>query len=75
MTERSIRAEKYELTRWQSAQLRRKLPKNIYWIQIETGGLIHWNWDMLQNYLLNGMDSAEHQSLLEEYIATLPKAI
>jgi hypothetical protein len=75
MTERSIRAEKYELTRWQSAQLRRKLPKGIYWLQVESGGLIQWNWGLMQSYLLNGMDSAVHRALVEEYLATLPKAI
>jgi hypothetical protein len=74
MTERSIRAEKYELTRWQSAQLRRKLPRGLYWLQIERGGLVQFNWTLLQSYLLNGMDSVEHQALVEEYISTLPKA-
>jgi hypothetical protein len=75
MTERSIRAEKYELTRWQSAELRRKLPRGLYWHQIEKGGLVQFNWTLLQSYLINGGDSAEHQALLEEYIATLPKAV
>jgi hypothetical protein len=73
-SERSIRAEKYELTRWQSAQLRRKLPKGIYWLQIERGGLLQWNWTLLKSYLLNGADSPETQSLVEEYLSTLPKA-
>jgi hypothetical protein len=75
MTERSIRAEKYELTKWQSVQLRRKLPRGLYWLQIERGGLVQFNWTLLQSYLLNGADSAEHQALLEEYIETLPKAL
>ncbi len=63
MTERSIRAEKYEMTRWQSGQLRAKLPRGTYWLQIETGGLIQWNWTLLQSYLFNGADSPEHQAL------------
>jgi hypothetical protein len=73
MTERSIKREKYELTAWQSAQLRAKLSKGIYWLQIEKGGLILWNWCLLQSYLLNG-DCPNHQALVEEYMSTLPKA-
>jgi hypothetical protein len=74
MTERSIKRDKYELTSWQSAQLRAKLPKGIYWLQIESRGLIQWNWTLLQSYLLNGVDSPIHQALVEEYIATLPQS-
>jgi hypothetical protein len=74
MTERSIKREKYELTAWQSAQLRAKLPKGIYWLQIEKGGLIQWNWTLLQSYMLNGADCPQHRALVEEYIATLPQA-
>jgi hypothetical protein len=73
ITERSIKADKYELTNWQSGQLRKKLPRNIYWVQIVDRGSIAWNWTLLQHYLLNG-DRPEHQALVEEYIATLPKA-
>jgi hypothetical protein len=73
ITERSIRKDKIELTRFQSAQLRAKLPKGIYYIQIASGGLVTWNWTLLQDYLING-DRPEHQALVEEYIATLPKA-
>lgn len=72
MTERSIKQDKLELTRFQSAQLRAKLPKGIYWLQIASGGLIQWNWTLLQDYLFNG-DRPEHQALIEEYMATLPK--
>jgi hypothetical protein len=73
-TERSLRQEKFEMTRFQSASLRKILPKKIYWIQIVQGGLIQWNWCLLNSYLLNGSDCPEHQELVEEYIATLPKA-
>ena len=73
LTERSIKQDKIELTRFQSAQLRAKLPKGIYWLQIADKGLIQWNWTLLQDYLVNG-DRPEHQALVEEYIATLPKA-
>jgi hypothetical protein len=74
ITERSIKAEKYELTKWQSADLRRKLQKGIFWSQIERGGLIQWNWVLLQSYILNGLDSPQTIGLIEEYISTLPKA-
>jgi hypothetical protein len=73
-TERSLKQEKFEMTRWQSAQFRAKLPKGIYWLQIEKGGLIQWNWTLLQSYLVNGADSPETIALVEEYIATLPTA-
>jgi hypothetical protein len=73
-TERSLKQEKFEMTRFQSAQLRASLPKGIYWLQIVKGGLIQWNWTLLQSYLLNGSDCASHQALVEEYVATLPKA-
>ncbi len=73
MTERSIRQEKFELTRWQSAQLRTKLSKGIFWIQLEKGGLIHWNVTLLQSYLLNGLESPITQALVEEYVSTLPQ--
>lgn len=43
VTEKSLKREKYEITRWQSTQLRSKLPQFIYWHQIEKGGLIQWN--------------------------------
>ena len=74
LTERSLQQEKFEMTRWQSAQLRAKLCRGIYWLQIEKGGLIQWNWTLLQSYLVNGADSPETIALVEEYIATLPTA-
>jgi hypothetical protein len=74
MTERSIKREKYELTAWQSAQLRAKLPSGIYWLQIERGGLIQWNWTLLQSYLLSGADCPNHRALVEEFVSTLPHA-
>ena len=71
MTERSLKQEKFEITRWQSAKLRSKLQKGVYYLQIEKGGLIQWNWTLLQSYLINGPDCATHQALLGEYIDTL----
>jgi hypothetical protein len=73
MTERSVKREKYELTSWQSAQLRAKLPKGIFWNQLEKGGVISWCWILLQSYLLTG-DSPQTQALVEEFLSTLPQA-
>ena len=72
LTEKSIKQQKFELTRWQSAQLRSKLPRGIYWLQIEKKGLVHWNWDLVSDFLING-DCPSHRELVEEYIATLAK--
>jgi hypothetical protein len=73
LTEKTIKREKIELTPYQSAALRKKLAKGIYWVQTEKGGLIQWNWGLLQDYLVNG-DRPDHQALIEEYLATLPTA-
>jgi hypothetical protein len=71
LAERTINSEKLEITRFQSTQLRAKLPKGVYWLQIAKGGLIQWNWTLLQDYLING-DRPDHQALVEEYLMTLP---
>jgi hypothetical protein len=71
LSERSVKERKIEFTRWHSAQLRAKLPRGIYWIQIAEKGSIQWNWTILQDYLINGKDRPEHQALIEEYLATL----
>lgn len=73
LSERSVQKLKAEFTRWHSAQLRNKLPQGIYWIQMVKGGSILWNWTLLSHYLINGKDLSEHQALIEEYIATIPK--
>ena len=73
-SQKSLQQFKAELTRWQLAQLRSKLRKGIYWIQIEKGGVVQWNWTLLQSYLLHGENSTEHLSLVAEYMATVPKA-
>jgi hypothetical protein len=72
LTEAYITENYVQLTPYQSRQLRAKLPKGIYWLQIEKGGLVQWCWCLLQSYLLNG-DCPAHQALVEEYISTLPQ--
>jgi hypothetical protein len=74
ITEKSIKRDKYELTPWTSAQLRAKLPKGIFWNQLEKGGLISWNWCLLNSCLTHGLESPITTALVEEYIATLPQA-
>lgn len=74
MTQRSIKKYKADLTDWQFNNLRTKLPRGIYWFQIEKRGLIHWNWTILQSYLVHGAESPITLALQEEYMATLPKA-
>jgi hypothetical protein len=73
ITERTLKQEKFEMTRFQSAQLRASLIKGVYWVQIVKGGVIQWNWTLLHHFLLNG-NTEQHQALLEEYMTTLPKA-
>jgi hypothetical protein len=73
ITERTIRREKIELTKWQSNQLRAKLSRGTYWIQIADRGGISWNYTLLQHFLLNG-DCPSHRALVEEYISTTVQA-
>jgi hypothetical protein len=66
-TEATIRSNYFELTKHQSAKLRSKLPKGLYWLQIEPRGKIDWNVKLLMDYVISG-DRPEHQALVEEYI-------
>jgi hypothetical protein len=72
-TEKTFRKEHIEITAWQSAELRRTLPKGIYWLQIVPGGLVQWNVQLLMDYLVNG-DRPAHQELVERYAQSLPVA-
>ena len=72
LTEAYIKEHYIQLTPFQSLQLRGLLPKGIYYHQLTKGGLIQWNWTLLQSYLLNG-DCPAHQALVEEYMSTLPQ--
>jgi hypothetical protein len=74
LTEAYIKENYIQITPFQSRQLRAKLSLGIYWLQLESRGLIQWNWTLLQSYLLHGADSPITQALVEEYIATLPQA-
>jgi len=74
LTEKTICQHDIEITRWRSIQLRAKLQKGVYWIQPVPRGQISWNVNLLKAYLLCGEDSIESQSLLKEYLKTLPKS-
>jgi hypothetical protein len=74
VSEATIRKDYIDLSPWQSIELRAKLAKNLYWIQPSPRGKIHWNIDLLQSYLLNGLDSPSHTALVDEFVATLPQA-
>ena len=73
-SQKSLQELKADLTRWQLSQLRGKLERGIYWFQLEKGGVIHWNWTLLQSYILHGEHSTEHIALVAEYMDTLPKS-
>jgi hypothetical protein len=73
LTEAYIKKNYVQLTPHQSLKLRGLLPKGIYWIQVVERGLIHWNWTLLQDYLVRG-DRPEHQALVEDYLASLNTA-
>lgn len=72
-TEKTIREQHIEITPWQSAELRRKLPKSLYWLQPQERGMILWNVPLLVDYLVNG-DRPEHQALVELFLSELPTA-
>ena len=74
LTEGYIRENYLQLTQFQSTQFRATLPKGIYWLQTVKGGLIQWNWTLLQSYLLTGAESPETLALVEEYMSTLPQS-
>ncbi len=73
LSESAIREDYFDLSQWQSSNLRKKLPQYIYWIQPIERGKILWNITLLQDYLFNG-DRPEHQILIEEYLSTLPQS-
>lgn len=74
LTEGYITENYVQLTPYQSRKLRAKLPRSIYWLQLEKGGLVQWCWVLLHSYLTHGLESPITQALVEEYIATLPQA-
>jgi hypothetical protein len=74
LTESYIKKNYLQLTPHQSIKLREKLQRGIYWVQIAPGGLIHWNWALLQDYVTRG-DRPEHNELVESYLQSLPTAV
>ena len=74
ISEATIRKDYIDLSPWQFIELRAKLTKPTYWIQPQERGKVHWNIDLLQSYLLNGLDCPAHQALVDQFAATLPTA-
>ena len=56
-SQRSLKEQKADFTRWQLSQLKGKLARGIYWVQIQKGGVVQWNWTLLQSYILYGEHS------------------
>ncbi len=73
LSESAIRKDHFDLTSWQSLNLRSKLAHRIYWVQPVARGKVLWNIELLTDFIING-DRPEHQDLVEEFIATLPTA-
>lgn len=65
--------DRLDIRSQQRKELRTKLPSPLYWWQFPGGRKIFWNWVLVQDYLLNGGDTPEHQRLVESYLKTLPQ--
>jgi hypothetical protein len=61
--------EHYVLGKFWEAKLKQELPSPLYWIQPDKK--ILWNFRLIQSYLLNGLESSQHQALVEEYLTML----
>lgn len=73
LNEKTIRRDHLQLTPWQSAKLRERLTRGVYWIQLVDRGVIMWNHRLLVDLLIRG-DRPEHQALVEAYLQSLPTA-
>ncbi|MBW4552957.1 MAG: hypothetical protein KME35_17885 [Aphanocapsa sp. GSE-SYN-MK-11-07L] len=60
-----------DLRKTQRVELQKQLPCPLYWFQFPGGRKVFWNWELVQDYLING-DGPNHQRLVEQYLATLP---
>jgi hypothetical protein len=75
VTEKFIRENHQQLSRYQFERLRMTLPKSIYWIQpCGKGGSVLWNLPLFLSAMANGAESPQTHSLTAEYMATLPTA-
>jgi hypothetical protein len=71
VSSRTLRSQHFEIGKYGEAELRKRLPSPIYWIQPDRK--ILWNLVLLRDWLLHG-DRPDHQRLVEQYLQTLPKA-
>lgn len=58
----------FDIGKFGEAELRKKLPSPLYWIQPDRKVL--WNFILLRDYLLKG-DCDEHQKLIQKYLDAL----
>jgi len=65
----TLRSQHFEIGKFGEAELRKKLPSPLYWIQPDRKVL--WNVHLVKDYLLNG-DRPDHQRLIEQYLSSLP---
>jgi hypothetical protein len=69
VSSRTFRSQHFDIGKWGEAELRKKLPSPLYWIQPDRKVL--WNVHLVKDYLLNG-DRPDHQRLVEQYLSSLP---
>lgn len=62
-----------DVRKTQRLELKKELPEGLYWFQ--RGRKLFWNWHLVRDLLLNGSDRnhPDHQKIVEEFLATLPK--
>jgi hypothetical protein len=65
----TLRSQHFEIGKFGEAELRKKLPSPLYWIQPDRKVL--WNVHLVKDFILNG-DRPDHQKLIESYLGTLP---
>ncbi len=68
---KTVRDRYFDYGKYGEAQLRKKLPRPLYWIR--PARKVLWNVRLLQDFLLHG-DRPDHQNLVEQYLKTLPRA-
>ena len=66
---RTLRSH-FEIGKFGEAELRKKLPSPLYWIQPDRKVL--WNLVLVRDYLLK-KDSPSHQDLIKTYLASLER--
>jgi hypothetical protein len=63
--------QQIDLGKDSQAELRKRLPEQIYWVRSPGGRKILWNLMLLKDWLING-DSEAHQRAVEAFLSSLP---